>query len=96
MDASQSSDLSLNVTLVNYLLTNNDVTVTFQWPRETGAAYSVSILPETLLNVLINNSMTIRINLTVSYNIQYNVSIVSCLCGVTISKVLNYGKYRKL
>ena len=33
------------------------------------------------------------INLTISYNIQYNVSIVSSLCGVTTTKELNYGKH---
>ena len=32
------------------------------------------------------------ISLTISYDIQYNVSIVSSLCGVTTTKVLNYGK----
>ena len=32
------------------------------------------------------------INLTVSYNIQYNVSIDSSLCGIITTKVLNYGK----
>ena len=36
-------------------------------------------------------------NLTISYNIQYNVSIVhvSSLCGVTTytTKILKYGRY---
>ena len=34
----------------------------------------------------------VTISLTISYNTQYNVSIVSSLCGVTTTKVLNYGK----
>ena len=84
-------DRSLNVTMVNQLLRNDDVTVTLQWPREPGAVYHVSVSPETP-NTELTNAMTVTINLTVSYNIQYNVSIVSSLCGVTTTKVLNYGK----
>ena len=45
------------------------------------------------LHTELTNAMTVKINLTVSYNIQYNVSIVSSLCGVTTTKVLNYGKH---
>ena len=60
-----------------------------------GAVYRISVLPEAshteLTNAMSHN--TIAINLTISYNIQYNVSIVSSLCGVTINKLLNYGKY---
>ena len=84
-------DRSLNVTMVNQLLRNDDVTVTLQWPREPGAVYHVSISPETPHTAL-TNAMTVTINLTVSYNIQYNVSIVTSLCGVTTTKVLKYGK----
>ena len=92
-DALQSADCSLNASLVNQLLRNNGVIVTLQWPRESGAVYHVNILPEmshTELTTMSHNIFTI--NLTTSYNIQYNVSIVSSLCGVTTTKVLNYGK----
>ena len=84
-------DHSLNVTMVNQLLRSDDVTVTLQWPREPGAVYSVSVSPETP-HIKVTNAITITINLTVSYNTQYNVSIVSNLCGVTTTKVLNYGE----
>ena len=77
--------------MVNQLLRNDDVTVTLQWPREPGAVYSVSVSPETP-HAELTNAMTITINLTVSYNTQYNMSIVSSLCGVITTKVLNYGK----
>ena len=76
---------------MNQLLRNNDVTVTLQWPREAGAVYYVDVLSHALLTNAMNHN-TITINLTISYNIQYNVSIVSSLCGVTTTKVLNYGK----
>ena len=87
-------DLSLNVTMVNQLL-RNSVIVTLQWPREAGAVYHVSVSPE-ISHTELTNAMTVMINLTVSYNIQYNVSIVSSLCGVTTTKVLNYGKYNNV
>ena len=85
-------DGSLNVTMVNQLLRSDDVTVTLQWPREPGAVYNVSVSPEIPHTELTNAMTIIMINLAVSYNIQYNVSIVSSLCGVTTTKVLNYGK----
>ena len=85
-------DRSLNVTMVNQLLSNDDVTVTLKWPQEPGAVYHVNVSPETPHTALTNTTLTIMINLTVSYNILYNVSIVSSLCGVTTTKVLNYGK----
>ena len=90
-DVLHSMDHSLNVTTVNQLLRSHDVTVTFQWPRETGAIYHVTALPQTP-HVKVTNVMTVTINLTVSYDIQYNISIVSSLCGITTTKVLNYGK----
>ena len=91
----QSASHSLNVTVVNHILRNNDVTVTLQWPEEAGAVYRVSVLPAVSYTELTNamSHNTITVNLTISYHIQYNVSIVSSLCGVTTIKVLNYGKY---
>ena len=90
----RSMNCSLNITVVNQLLRSDDVTVTLQWPREAGAVYHVSISPEVyiLSHTEFTNVMIITINLVVSYNTQYNVSIVSSLCGITTTKVLNYGK----
>ena len=98
-DALRSAAHSLNVSLVNRFLTNNDVTVTLQWPRKAGVVYRIDALPEDLMSLTeLTNAMShdtiITVNLTISYNIQYNVSIVSSLCGVTTTKVLNYGKHK--
>ena len=60
--------------------------------NSTGAVYHINVSPE-ILHIQLTNAMIIMINLTVSYNIQYNVSIVSSLCGVTTTRVLNYSKY---
>ena len=95
-DTLRFTDRSLNVSLLNQVLRNNNVTVTLQWPREAGAIYHVNVLPETSHTELTNtmsHNLSIMINLTTSYNIRYNVSIVSSLCGVTTTKMLNYGKY---
>ena len=88
-------DHSLNVTIVNQLLRSDDVTVTLQWLREPGAVYSVNVSPE--ISHTEHTSMgysILAMNLTISYDIQYNVSIISLtsLCGVTTTKTLKYGK----
>ena len=83
-----------NVTMVNHFL-RNSVTVTLQWPREAGAVYRVNIIPEAPHTELTNHHNNVVMSLTISYNIQYNVSIVhvSSLCGVTTctTKILKYG-----
>ena len=86
----RSMDHPLNVTMVNQLLRSDDVAVTLQWPREPGAVYHVNVSPFTELVSM--GHYIFATNLTISYNTQYNVSIVSSLCGVTTNKVLNYGK----
>ena len=86
-------DRSLNVTMVNQLLRSDDVTVTLQWPREPGACYHINVSPEVSHTELFSMEYYIfAMNVTISYNIQYNVNIVSSLCGVTTTKVLKYGK----
>ena len=78
--------------MVSHFL-RNSVTVTLQWPRKAGAVYSVNVMPETPHTELTNTMHDhVLINLTISYNTQYNVSIASRLC-VTTTRVLkfNYG-----
>ena len=82
---------SLHVSLVNHFLTNDNVTVTLQWPLEDGVVYRVDVLPHTDLTKSMSHN-TITINLIII--IQYNVTIVSSFCSVTTTKVLNYGKYK--
>jgi hypothetical protein len=87
-------DHSLSVTMVTQLLRSDDITVTLQWSREPGAVYHVNVIPEKSHTKLTSMRHDVfAINLTISYNIQCNVSIVSSLCGVTTTRVLKYGKY---
>lgn len=81
----------LNVSLVNHFLTNG-VTVTLQWYREAGATYNVNVLPLMALTNSTSHNM-ILLHLTIPYDSQYNVSIVSSVCGITTSRVLKYGMY---
>ena len=90
-EALRNPESSLNVALVNQVLRNNNVTVTLQWPREAGAVYHINVLPETSRTELMSHS-TVTVNLTIAYNVQYNGSIVSSLCGVSTTWVLHYGK----
>ena len=78
--------------MVNQLLRSDDVTVTLQWPQEPGAVYHVNIIPRVSHSELNSVTYIFIMNLTISYNLQYNVLIVSSLCGVTTTKVLNYGE----
>ena len=82
----------LNLSLVNQFL-GNGIRVTLQWLQKPGAVYWVSVLPATQVTNAMNNN-SIMINLTISYNIQYelNVSISSSLCDVTTTRILKYGK----
>ena len=78
--------------LVNQVLRCGDTAVTLLWPREAGAVYHINVLPEITHIQLTTSHDICTINLTVSYDNEYNVSIVSSLCGVTTTKVLNYGE----
>ena len=91
-DALRNADQSLNITLMSHFL-RNSVAVTLQWPQEAGAVYSINLLPQIPHTEVTTSDHIFVINLTISYNTQYNVSIISSLCGITTTKVLNYGKH---
>ena len=79
----------LNISLVNRFL-RNGIRIKNQGVQEPGTLYDVNILPVTqVINATNHNS--IMINLTISYNIQYelNISISSSLCSdITTTRVL--------
>ena len=71
----------------------NGIRITLQWLQEPGAVYWVSVLPATEVTNIMNDN-SVMINLTISYNIYYelNVSISSSVCDVTMTRVLKYGR----
>ena len=70
----------------------HNITVFLEWTQEDGVSYNVSSLPQVALKFTRNTS----VQLTVSYNIQYNVNIVAfeSFCGqksATTAVELKFG-----
>ena len=55
-----------------------NVTVTLEWAKEASVSYNVSIIPH-CANIEFLDSTVFQV--VVAYNVMYNVSIVSTLCG---------------
>ena len=89
---------SLEVAVVVLSFGVDDTTVSLLWTQQESSlvSYNVSIAPQAaVMFVPGSESITVTIQLTVSYNTWYNVSIVGTLCGhkISITTVeLNYGK----
>ena len=56
------------------------VTVNLEWIKEDGVDYRVMTIPQV---APIPSKMSMNAQLTLSYNISYNVSVVATLCGQT-------------
>ena len=67
-----------------------DISVTLEWTRTNGVSYSIRVDPEVAVNYTGRNSAQI----TVSYDIKYNVSVIVALCGITTTNlvIIHYGK----
>ena len=59
------------------------MTAILEWDQEDRVFYDVSVVP----NVTVRLNQNTSIQLTVSYNIQYNVSVVATLCGQSTTHV---------
>ena len=77
---------------------SDGVMVTLEWaPTNSVYSYQVTVVPSPL-GVLSSDSETFRVQLKVSYDVLYNVSVVSSLCDQTgaiiasVSTTLHYGK----
>lgn len=67
------------------------VTLEMAATQETGVLYNVSIIPQVDVEFVDSTVVLLR----VAYNVVYNVSIVSILCGqhaATTKLELNYGE----
>lgn len=74
-----------------YHLGMTNVTVMLEWAQENGVTFNVHVFPTVELEYIRNNSLL----LTISYNIQYHINIVTRLCGqynTTTTVTLKYGK----
>ena len=68
----------------------NSVTLCLEWSTKNGVSYNVSVDPTRFVNYTGKDSA----QLTVSYNIMYNVSVVASLCGKNSAtfSVQKYGE----
>ena len=69
----------------------NNVTVTMEWPQQLGAVYNVIVVPLVPITPVSSGVG----ELTVSYNVKYNLSVVAVTpCGNTTAFIgLHYGEY---
>ena len=71
----------------------DDITVTLSWPQqEHSVNYSISVGLQMTLRLTSGSTI---VQLTLSYNTRYTVTIVGTLCGRNISTTdveLNYGE----
>ena len=60
----------------------NSVAVTLEWTHKNGVSYSISVYPEVAVNFTGRNSTLCSAQLTFSYDIKYNISVVASLCEI--------------
>ena len=73
----------------------NGITVFLEWVHKNGASYSVDVEPEVAVNYTGQSSA----QLSLSYNLKYNISVTASLCGrnSTSFRTLSHSKqYLKL
>ena len=76
------------------LETSDTLTLQLSWRMETGTLYNVAIVPEATMTYLTGNA---TIQLPLSYNIEYTLSIVATVCeqnNYTTTIRLNYGEIK--
>ena len=71
----------------------NGITIFLEWAYRSGASYSVDVDPE----VVVNHTGQSSAQLSLSYNLKYNISVTASICGrnSTTFSVLNHSKQNK-
>jgi hypothetical protein len=71
----------------------NFVAVSLEWVANNGVSYIVHVTPERAVNYTGKSSA----QLILSYNIEYNVSVVASLCGTSqaVYSTINYSKLQR-
>ena len=69
----------------------NGITVILEWTYKNGASYSVNVDPEVDVDYTGQSSA----QLSLSYDIKYNISVTASLCGrnSTSFRTLNHSKH---
>ena len=88
------NSLEIETVVLNFGVDNATVSLSWTQQESSLVSYNVSIVPQAAV-IFVQGPESITIQLTVSYNTWYNVSIVGTLCGRKISSTtveLDYGK----
>ena len=59
----------------------NNATITLEWSKETGASYNISVIPSPLTLDPEKETSGNTSQLTILYNISYDVMVLATLCG---------------
>ena len=85
----------INFTTVSEEYETDGVTATLEWTQEYSLySYQVSMVPPSW-NIISSRSERVRLQVKAFYDILYNVSVGTSLCGLpgaTVSTTLYYGK----
>ena len=70
---------SFNILNSSEVFTANAITVTLEWEKEAGVTYNASIYPAAQTPLILTENA--RLQMTLSYNTLYSVTITATLCG---------------
>ena len=70
---------SLNILNSSEVFMANAITVTLEWEQDAGVTYNASIYPNTQVPLTLTENA--RLQLALSYNVLYSVTITATLCG---------------
>ena len=73
-------------------ISNNNITINLSWTQEFGVNYDVHVSPTATFNFATTSS----IQLTISYNVSYTVTIVGSQCDHEVSRAVEEFKYGEL
>ena len=84
------SIVSPNVRVSQEQFQQTNISVTIEWAAEEGISYTINVNPNVTINVTERNYT----ELVVSYDTEYNVSVIASLCGTnkTTFTTLHYGE----
>ena len=87
-----SPNVQLNIRPVRF--GNDNVTVIVEWTKEDHVSYHVEVVPQVLEEYYDEDASVEMVQVTVDYNVHYNVSVLATLCGESSIDVIEiyYGQ----
>ena len=87
-----SPNVQLNIRPVRF--GNDNVTVIVEWTKEDHVSYHVEVVPQVLEGYYDEDATVQMVQVTVDYNIHYNVRVLATICGESSIDVIEiyYGQ----